>query len=118
MDEKKIAHLMKTLDLSRDEAIALIRDDENDVSVDLTAEQKQVVKEMTRSDRKKETTTRKREPKKDENKQKIILVLVNALCSNLCGVDIKNPEREIEFTYKGDRYSVTLIKHRKEKKND
>lgn len=115
MDEKKIAHLMKTLDLSRDEAIALIRDDENDVSVDLTAEQKQVVKEMTRSDRKKEMTTRKRERKIDEDKRAILAQIAVALERDTDNLTITNPEREIEFSFLGNRYSITLIKHRKEK---
>ena len=58
--ETEIQKMMKNLDLSREEAIQLLQDDEDDVSVELTAEQKKVVKKMTQSDRKKETAPRKR----------------------------------------------------------
>ena len=67
-DEKEIQKMMKNLSLTREEAIQLLKDDEDDVSVELTAEQKKVVKKMTQGDRKKETTPRKRERKVDETK--------------------------------------------------
>lgn len=50
--EAEIQKMMKNLDLSREEAIQLLQDDEDDVSVELTAEQKKVVKKMAQSDRK------------------------------------------------------------------
>ena len=53
--EEKIALYMKNLDLTREEAIELIRDEQEDNLPDLTAEQKAVVKEMTQAERKKET---------------------------------------------------------------
>ena len=44
--ESEIQKMMKNLDLTREEAIQLLQDDEDDVSVELTAEQKKVVKSM------------------------------------------------------------------------
>ena len=44
--ESEIKKMMKNLDLSREEAIQLLKDDANDVSAELTAEQKKVVKQM------------------------------------------------------------------------
>ena len=116
MTEKQITHYMKTLDLTREQAIALIRDDEYDVSVDLTAEQKKVVKKMTQGDRKKETTPRKREAKVDTDKR-FLIDHFNALLNDL-GMDnvaIINTERQIDFIFNDAHYSVTLTKHRKEK---
>ena len=42
--ETEIKKMMKNLDISREEAIQLLQDDEDDVSVELTAEQQKVVK--------------------------------------------------------------------------
>lgn len=116
--EETILHYMKTLDLTREQAEALITDDENDITTELTTEQAKVAKEMARADRKKEMATRKRERKIDEDKR----TLINALEEMLVYSDLQaeatiiNPEREIEFFYNGNHYSVTLVKHRKEKK--
>lgn len=54
--EEKIKLYMKNLDISREEAIELIKDEQEDNLPDLTTEQKAVVKEMTQADRKKERT--------------------------------------------------------------
>lgn len=114
-DEKDIQKMMKNLSLSREEAIQLLQDDEDDVSVELTAEQKKVVKKMTQGDRKKETAPRKRERKVDENKRALIRAF--AECAMDCGddVSITNPEREIMFLYNGERYRLTLAKPREKK---
>lgn len=111
--EQMVAKYMKNLDISREEAIQLIADDENDVSAELTAEQKKVAKEMAQGDRKKETAPRKRERKVDEDKRFLINLLVNALGG--VGVTVTNPEREIEFSYHGVKYRLTLMKPREKK---
>lgn len=124
MNEKMIEKYMKNLGLSREEAIQLIADDENDVSVELTPEQKKNVKEVTRGDRKKETTPRKRERKIDEDKRFLIDVFAWALttdCENegdnvyADNVTITNAERQIDFDYNDNHYQLTLIKNRKPK---
>ena len=43
--------MMQKLDLSREDAIQLLQDDEDDVTEELTKEQEKVVKEMTQADR-------------------------------------------------------------------
>lgn len=121
MDEQKIALYMKNLDLTREEAIELIKDEEEDNLPDLTEEQKKVAKEMAQADRKKEATPRKRERKIDNDKRFLINTFVWALTTderednsvNANAVTITNPEREIEFTYNGAKYRLTLAKPRK-----
>lgn len=122
INEKQIAHFMRTLGISREEAMQLIQDDNNDVSVDLTPEQKKTAKAMAQGDRKIETKPRNRERKPDDDKRLIIDILNSRLidaCHNFdenCiddDVVITNPEREIEFTFRGNKYRLTLSKPRK-----
>lgn len=121
LDEAHVRDLMKKLDLTREEAVRLINDDENDITTELTPEQAKVEKEMRQADRKKETAPRKRERKIDQNKRYLIdameemLVYSNVQAEN---VVVTNPEREIIFDFKGEKYQLTLVRKRKEKKND
>ena len=111
--EEKIALYMKNLGISRKEALELIADDDADVSVELTAEQAKVAKEMAQADRKKETTPRKRERKPDEMKRSLILDFDTLLIALRCDPVITNPVRDIEFDFMGDHYRLTLSKPRK-----
>ena len=115
--EEEIAKMMKNLDLSREEAIQLLQDDEDDVSVELTEEQKKVVKKMTQGDRKKETAPRKRERKPDLAKRHLISLLEIAIGHNpdVTEFSIENPERECLFRYNGELYRLTLMKPREKK---
>ena len=106
--------MMTNLSLTREEAIQLLRDDADDVSVELTADQKAVEKEMRQADRKKENAPRKRERKPDESKRAILQQIIVALEKDV-EITVNNPEREIEFTFLGERYRLTLSKPRKEK---
>ena len=112
--EAEIKKMMKNLDLTREEAIQLLQDDEDDVSVELTAEQKKVVKKMTQGDRKKETTPRKRERKPDDDKRHLINLLEVAVGHNpnVTDFEIVNVEREVMFRYNGTLYRLTLMKPR------
>lgn len=112
--ESEIQKMMKNLDLTREEAIQLLQDDEDDVSVELTTEQKKVVKQMTQGDRKKETAPRKRERKVDESKRTLIEMLTDCL-KIFTTVEVINPEREFLFTYNGEKYKVVLSKPREKK---
>lgn len=115
--ESEIQKMMKNLDLTREEAIQLLMDDEDDVSIELTAEQEKVVKRMTQGDRKKETTPRKRERKVDETKKRLLndfRVLVEGLGGEVLGI---KSETELEFFFEGASYNLKLVKHR-EKKGD
>lgn len=113
--EEEILKMMKNLDLSREEAIQLLQDDEDDVSVDLTAEQKKVVKKMTQGDRKKETTPRKRERKVDETKKRLLDFFRIPMEEAGGHVISQKSETELEFWFDSANYSIKLIKHREKK---
>lgn len=122
--EKQILNYMEKLGLSREEAEQLYKDEEEDNLPELTAEQKKVEKEMRQADRKKETASRKRERKPDNDKRFLIDNFVWSLTTdeetngdnvNAENVIITKPEREIEFDYNGNHYRLVLMKPRKEK---
>lgn len=133
MTEKQITKMMNTLKISREEAIDLIREDEevdrmsmSEVDNDLTAEQKKAKKKATNTTgdkTKRSYTFTKRERKPDEVKREIIDTIAHNLDRACCGEDLTSPsniqivkpEREITFELFGESYSVTLTKHRKPK---
>lgn len=109
--EQTIKSYMENLKISRAEAEQLFEDDKNDF---ISAEGE----EMTEKAKKLNTYTptekakKKRTPKKDPEKIKIITLLAVMLSEEGFTPEIKNPQRQIDF---GD-YSLTLIKHRPPKK--
>lgn len=113
-DEAEIQKLMKNLDLSREEAIQLLQDDDDDVTVELTPDQQKVAKKMMQGDRKKETAPRKRERKPDNDKRHLIDLLEIAVGHNpnVTDFEIVNVEREVMFRYNGTLYRLTLMKPR------
>lgn len=127
MDEKRIALLMKQLDISRDEAIEVLKEDsEIDKGAELfelTPEQKQVEKKMRQADRKVTAYSWKpRERKPNEVKRELINYLNSFLIDFVHDHDencidddvlITNPERQIDFTYKNVRYRIVLSAPRK-----
>ena len=114
-----IQQYMNKLGLTEEEALELWLDEQNDNLPDLTDEQKKVVKEMTQADRKVEPAPRKRERKPDADKRILIdhfyMVIKDELVSDGNDVIITNPEREITFTFNGNRYRLTLSKPREKK---
>ena len=133
MNEKQIEKMMATLHLTREEAIDLIREDEevdkmtmSEVDSDLTKEQKKAKKDATKTTgdkRKRAYTFTKRERKPDEVKREIIETIAHNLDRACCGEDlvspsdiqIVKPEKEITFKVGDDKYSLTFTKHRKPK---
>ena len=120
MDEKRIKQMMKTLKITREEAIEILRDDEaidkGEKLFELTPEQKKAEKEARKTGFRKNTTPVKRERKVDETKKRIILdikVLLEGLGAKVA--EIKT-EAEMHFTFNGDEYTIKLIKHRPPKK--
>ena len=75
-------------------------------------------KKARRADRKKVETV-KRERKPDEDKRELIQYLESKLEDahhydmDLDNITITNPEREMEFTYNGIKYRLTLMRPRK-----
>lgn len=118
MTEAQIAKMMATLKISREEAIEVIREDEEidgmtmkEINADLTPEQKKAMKDATKTGARKRTDV-KRERKVDETKKR----LLNGFRIFLEGLGGKveplKTEAEMHFEFEGASYTVKLIKHR------
>ena len=124
MNENRILEMMKSLDISREEAIELIKDDElidkGEKLFELTPEQKKVEKKMKNAGVK--TTVdaygkkRTRTVKEDLDKLNIIQNIVNTLKDNECNnIDITNPQRQIDFMLNNRKFRIVLSAPRDKK---
>lgn len=118
--EKAIALYMKNLDLSKEEAEALWEDDHSEEDIPevkaLTEKAKKAgtVGEYTVTEKVKKRTGEKVR-KVDEQKKLILETLVTPL-EKIGAVDIATKtETEISFSISGNKYTLKLTKHRKEK---
>ena len=109
--EEKIQKLMKSLDINREEAIALIEEDRRidrgEKLYELDPELEKGAKKARQADRKK--TEVKREKKAKPEKAEICCAMMDGL--RVLGVEdftINNPEREFVFIHNGTKYKVTL----------
>ena len=116
----RIEHLMKTLEISADEAKQLLADDakidKGEKLFELSTSQKKVEKKMRQADRKPTVyKLEKRERKPNEDKQALISIFASTLNSldNLETVEITNKERQIDFKWNGTRYRIVLSAPRK-----
>lgn len=116
----RIKHLMKTLEISAEEAKQLIADDakidKGEKLFELSTSQKKVEKKMRQVDRKPTVyKLEKRERKPNEDKQALISAFASTLKSldNLETVEITNKERQIDFKWNGTRYRIVLSAPRK-----
>ena len=129
MDENRISELMKTLDLTRDEAIELIRDDEQvdkmgmkQVDDDLTEEQKKAIKKVKGGVRAVNAYGKKvtRERKENPTKASLIAEIADFLQKNsenaIENCEITNKERQIAFKIDENSFELTLVQKRKPKK--
>lgn len=127
MTEKEyIEMLMKNLHCTEEAARdVMITDRAIDRGADpfpISQEQKAIEKQMRQADRKKETAPRQRERKIDADKREIILSLnsflvdfVHEYDENCIDDDVcmTNPERQIDFTFRGKKYRIVLSAPRK-----
>lgn len=118
IDEKRVASIMKNLGCTREEALEVIREDDEidgmtmkEINADLTPEQKKAMKDATKTGTKKRTAV-KRERKVDTDKLEILQVCDDALCDLVDNVCERTTETELHFTYNGASYTLKLIKHR------
>ena len=126
-DEKWIQSTMKTLDLTREEALEMWCDD-HDIDMgkakefDLDPEKQKVVKQMTKAGGKARATESKPRERKPNEEKRTILTWLDDLFKTLSvdgmvsEVEIANVEREITFKIGENAYSLTLTLHRKPKK--
>lgn len=124
--EEQILKMMKTLDISREEAIDLINEDkeidrkkDSQVDDDLSAEQKKAKKKYTNVKRGVNAYGKKTERvlKPDENKRFIISTIAKALeeCGMAINIEITNPQKLIEFSIESEDFKIDLIRKRKKK---
>lgn len=112
--EEKIQDLMRKLDISREDAIEIIKDDEMiDKGAKLfeqTNEQKKASKKYTNVAKAVnaygKTVTRNR--KVDDDKRKLINILAESLAQLDIDHDVKNVEREINLIYNNRKFKIVL----------
>lgn len=124
-DENRIADLMKTLEISREEVIEMLQDDDDidhdkPKDFDLTEEQNKVARQYAKSsEHKKSATKQKRTRKENTTKLTIINEIFNFLTENDTisaeNLSILNKERQISFAIGDEKYEITLIQKRKPK---
>ena len=120
MTAEKLANSLK---ISIEEAKQVLemdkRIDRGEKLFELPPELEAGAKKARRADRKKVETV-KRERKPDEDKRDLIQYLEGKLEDahhydmDLDNITITNPEREMEFTYNGIKYRLTLMRPRKQ----
>ena len=118
--DEMVANIMTALAVTEEEAKNIIATDKLiDQGADpfpISQEQKAVEKQMRQADRKKETAPRQRERKADADKKYLIEAIEEMLsCSDVQAEDvtITNPERQIDFTFRGKKYRIVLSAPRK-----
>ena len=111
MDEAKIIKLMKSLNISREDAIELMEEDKRidkgEKLYELDPELEKGAKKARQAERKANATKREKKPKPE--KEAICLAMMSGLCDlGVDGFEIINAEREFIFHRDGVKYKVTL----------
>lgn len=119
MDLKELARVLNiTEDEAREVQQTDKRIDRGEKLFELPPELEAGAKKVRRADRKKVENV-KREKKVDNDKRELIQYLESSLEDahhrdmDLDDITITNPEREMEFTYNGIKYRLTLMRPRK-----
>ena len=132
MDKARIEQLMKTLDLTYDEAVEMLNEDkeidrmkDSEVTSDLSADQKKAIKKYTNVARGKEVDSvdaygkkKKRTVKDDDVKQMLITLIAETLEDSfeVKSVNITNKQKTITFKVGDDDFEIDLKRKRKPKK--
>lgn len=117
--DEEIKKNMQILEISQDEAIQMYLEDEgyleNEVVEELTKKAKEngTAKVKAKSDKVRKPVKRERKP--DEEKEKIIEILQNALKNEGIAAEITNKSKIIEFSIENNHYKLDLIKKRPKK---
>lgn len=119
-NDAKLEALLK-LGMTEEEALQVLADDEDidhgeAKDFDLTKEQQANAKKYMGTGTRKSVEGAKRKRKENPEKREIVELLAKAL-AKLEGTapEVTNPERQVDFVYKGENYSITLTQHRKPK---
>lgn len=114
--EEKIQKLMKSLNISREDAIELMEEDRRidrgEKLYELDPELEKGAKKARQADRKQTTTKREKKPKPE--KEEICCAMMDGLRElGVEDFEIINPEREFIFHKDGTKYKATLACPRK-----
>ena len=114
--EERVKKYMTTLNLSYEDALKVVQDDDTidnggkcEWEKEMTPEQKKIARKARMADREVKKEKAKRTRKENPDKKDLIVALANALYDK--GVEdyeITNAEREISFNYNGTAYKITL----------
>lgn len=115
--DDEIKKSMNLLDLTKDEAIQMYLEDEgyleNAYVEELTAKAKAAkISHEAKSEKPRKTSNKPRERKPDEEKEKLIDILANALVAEGIKAKITNKSKIIEFFIEDRHYKLDLIKNR------
>lgn len=115
--DDEIARSMGLLGLSKSEAIQMYLEDEgyldNPYVDELTAKAKEVkISHDAKSEKPRKNTGKPRERKPDEEKEKLIDILTNALVAEGFEAKVTNKSKIIEFSIGENHYKLDLIKQR------
>lgn len=117
--EEKILKLMKSLDCTKEEAIQILKDDakiEKGAELfELTPEQKKIAKKYTQTGTRKSTTVTK-ERKIDHEKERLLMLMVEAIRNEVDEITAVKNETEFSFNLGTTNFTVKLIRHRTPKK--
>lgn len=113
--ETRAKKYMNLLNVNYDEALQMVKDDDTidnggkcDWEVELTPEQKKIVRKARMADREVKMEKTKRTRKENPDKQNLIEKFREVLENETDEIEVLNPEREIAFIYNGTRYKITL----------
>ena len=109
---EQIQKLMKTLNISEEEARQVIEDDrridKGEKLFELSVELEAGAKKARQADRKKFDAPIKRERKSDTDKSALVAVIAEAIKTAGAEVNITNAEREIELRYNDRKFKIVL----------
>lgn len=115
MNENRILQIMKTLDLTREETLQMLADDNKidhneKMPFDLSAEQEKNVKKLKNVARTVDAYGKKRTRtvKEDEEKLFLIKLIADTLGEQTQTLAITNPQREINFNYNNRKFKIVL----------
>lgn len=110
----EVENIMQLLGCNEEQAKQVIEDDKRidkgEKLFELTAEQQAVVKKYRQGDRKPTVYNFNTRERKVDNDKRELIALLNATLDEVatCEPTVTNPERQIDFVYKGKKYRVVL----------
>lgn len=116
--KEEIAHLMKSLELTEEEAIDLWKADHDEI---INEEQEELDKKASAVKINKgaghiKKTGQKKERKPNEDKRTLINIVLSAILESVDEkATVTNVEKFINFNYNGNNYDFSLICHRPKK---